>query len=470
MMVAPREVPYTVRKRASNLAPVPALLLLLAPTAALAQQPTPTPIPAPAATPAPEPGAGAQDEQEEPEGTDGFVLPPATEVTPPLAVMGYVDVGFADAEGNGTSYPRSDTRLPADYGVDTFAPAVNSRGDVASTDAGPLFVNGFLPRSAEIAGRPSFLLNTVNFDLRYLAPRAPVMVFTRFQLLPRLHRGRGNLTEVYLEQAFGRVTPIVGTELFVSAGKFDSVFGIEYLDNQANFRTGVTPSLLARYTTGTSVGVKAFFRQQIAPLWSAVSLNAAATNSGNFIEVLQTPDISLTGTPVVSARLGYELNLPMLQVKLGGSGLRGPRNDQTDPDALQRMWGADARVYAFGLSLSGEYVDVEEDLGAPGKETGLGAFPITSEFEARGFWVMAAYAWRAGWRALSILTVYGRYEQRRAEFAGFRPLSVDRLTGGLRIDLWDCVIAKAEVLFNGERRGAPEVDNDVFTSSLIYSW
>ena len=449
------------------------LLLGVAPPG-WAQTAAQTPAQAQASGPAPPGGPPPEVAEEEaaegPEGAEGFVLPAATEVTPPLVMMGYVDIGFADAEGDGTSYPFSDTRLPADYGVDTFATAVNSRGDVASTDAQGLFVNGFLPRSMDIGGRPSFLLNNVNFDLRYLSPRVPIMAFTRVQILPRFATGLGNFTFVYLEQAFGRVTPIQGKEFFVSAGKFDSVFGIEYLDNQSTFRTGVTPSLFARYTTGTSLGVKAFFRQQIAPLWSAVSLNMAATNSGNFVESLQTPDISLTGAPVISARLGYELNLPMLQVKLGGSVLTGPRNDQWDVDAQQKMWGVDARVYLYGLSLSGEYVDVNEDLGAPGKQTGLGGFPISSDFQARGFWTQAAYAWRAGLGPLTAVTVYGRYEQRRAEFEGFRPLSVARLTSGLRVDLWDSLVLKAEVLFNQERWGAPDVDNDVFTSSVIFSW
>ena len=76
------------------------------------------------------------------------------------------------------------------------------------------------------------------------------------------------------------------------------MFGIEYLDNQANIRTGITPSLIARYTTGQSIGAKLFYRIQIAPLWSALSLNVAATNSGNFVEALQPPDASLTGAPV----------------------------------------------------------------------------------------------------------------------------------------------------------------------------
>ena len=201
--------------------------------------------------------------------------------------MGYVDFGFADAGGNGTSFPPGDNRVPADYGVDTFATAVNSRGDVASIDAGGRVTNGFLPRSVNIGGRPSFLLNVVNQDLRYQAAHVPVMAFVRLQLLPRWGGdGAGNVTPLFVEQAFGRVTPIEGRELFVAGGKFDSVFGIEYLENSSVFRTGITPSLFARYTTGTALGLKAFYRQQIPALWSAVSLNLAGTNGTNFVEAL----------------------------------------------------------------------------------------------------------------------------------------------------------------------------------------
>ena len=51
--------------------------------------------------------------------------------------------------------------------------------------------------------------------------------------------------------------PFDAPELALTVGKFDSVFGIEYLENQANIRTGITPSLIARYTTGQSLGAKA---------------------------------------------------------------------------------------------------------------------------------------------------------------------------------------------------------------------
>ena len=72
----------------------------------------------------------------------------------------------------------------------------------------------------------------------------------------------GDGTRVVVEQAFGRLVPFDSQELALSVGKFDSVFGIEYLDNQANIRTGITPSLIARYTTGQSIGAKLFYRLQ----------------------------------------------------------------------------------------------------------------------------------------------------------------------------------------------------------------
>jgi len=415
---------------------------------------------------------GGDDEVDADNDTAGYA--PA-DPTPPsalgqsLQLAGYVDVGFAKAQGDGTSFAAGDARVPADYGVDAFAPAVNARGDVASTNAGERFVNGFLPRSVGIAGRPSFLLNTVNLDARFQSASAPLMVFTRVQLLPRLSAA-GDASRLFVEQAFGRVMPFDALELSLSVGKFDSVFGIEYLDNQANFRTGVTPSLSARYTTGQSVGAKVFFRQQLGPLWSALSLNAAATNSGNMVESLQPSDASLTGAPVLSARLGYELNLPRVQVKLGGSGLRGPRNDQRDRGALQKMWGGDLRVFVAGVALSGEYVRVDEDEGLGPKTTALGTFPLASGFHARVFWAQLAYSARIEAGALRRVTPYARYERRHAWFEGFQPITVDRVTAGLRVDLWDNLIVKGELLVNGEREGAPDVANNVYTSSVVYQW
>jgi hypothetical protein len=434
-----------------------ALATVVAPLgAARAQQATPAPAPAP------EPEVYAND-------VPGYTPPAEGAGAPaPLTINGYVDVGFARAQGDGTSFPPGDTRVPADYGVDPFAPAVNSRGDVASTDSGGRFTNGFLPRSVGIGGHPSFLINTLDLDLKYNVPSAPVMFFARAQLLPRFS-SQGDDTRVLVEQAFGRVVPFDSQELALALGKFDSVFGIEYLDNQANIRTGITPSLIARYTTGQSIGAKLFYRIQIAPAWSALSINAAATNSGNFVEALQPPDASLTGVPVASARLGYELNLPRVQVKLGGSGMFGPRNDQELRSAHQRVVGGDLRVALLGFYLNAEVIRVDEDQGGA-KTTSQGSFPVASAFHAFGFYAQLAYAQGLEIGPLRKLTFYGRYDYRHAWFEGFTPLTVDRITAGLRFDLWESVAVKGEMLINRELAGSPTVANNVQTTSVVYSW
>jgi len=417
-----------------------------------------------------------------PEGLPG-VQPPEPEQSPvptgytpeeaaapsPFRISGYVDVGFAKAQGRGSSFHPDDTRVPADYGADAFAPAVNSRGEVASLDAGGRFVNGFLPYSVDIGGRGSFLLNTASLDLFYEPSSAPVLVFARAQFLPRFGQGSG--TRLLLQQAFGRVTPFSGREFTITVGRFDSVFGIEYLENEAPLRTGITPSLMARYTTGHQLGAKALYRRQIPALESAVSLNVAVTNGSSRVESLQTADLSLTGLPYVSARLGYELQLLRLQVKLGVSGQTGARNDQNDSNVRQTQLGADARLTAGWLSLAGEYVRARDDAGtAPGKHTGTGDFFYASSFAVDGFYGTLALALPVSADALRTATVYGRYDRRGAEFHGFGGILTSRYTVGARLDFWSVLAVKAEYLFNRENAGAPRVDNDVFAASAVYTF
>jgi hypothetical protein len=417
---------------------------------------------------------------EEPPPEEPAIAP--TPAASPLVVTGYVDVGFAKAQGDGTSYAPNYAppvaNAPVDYYVDTFASAVNSRGDVAS-NLPPMgtTVNGFMPRSAGIGGKPSFLLNTADVDVRYSATELPIMVFTRIQLVPRLYgpdvtagQMAGDYTRLVLEQAFGRITPLKNAELAISIGKFDSVFGIEYLENQANFRVGVTPSLIARYTTGQSVGAKVFYRVQIIPASSAISINVAATNSGTFVESLQGSSRSLTGVPVGSVRLGYELNLERISLKLGASASYGPRNDQIEGSAQkQTLYGFDARLVVPTLTVSGEYVHVDEDEASGRKVTGADAFPMVTEFYAHGFYVQAAEELPLPIAPFR-LTLYGRYDHRTAEFEGFSNITVDRITGGVNVGIGESLMVKAEYLVNREIAEAPTVDNNVFTSSVVWTW
>jgi hypothetical protein len=248
------------------------------------------------------------------------------------------------------------------------------------------------------------------------------------------------------------------------------VFGIEYLDNQANFRIGVTPSLISRYTTGQSVGAKAFYRTQIIPISSAFSLNVAATNSGTFVESLQGPSRSLNGVPVVSARLGYELNLERVSLKLGLSGAVGPRNDQTDGSSQkQTLYGFDARLVAPTLTVAAEVVGVRLNEADGMKLTGTGQYPMVTEFYAHGLYLQVAEELPLQIAPFRI-TLYGRYDRRNAEFETYSDIIVDRFTGGVNVGVGESLQVKAEYLVNRELQGAPVVANNVFASSVVWTW
>ncbi len=405
-----------------------------------------------------------------PEDDSNGYTPDEAKAEESLRLTGYFDVGLVKATGNGSSFLEGDTRAPLDYGVDAFAPAVNSRGEVASTNTDGRFTNAFLPRSVGIGGAPSFLINTASADVRFQPHGLPVFLFARLQLMPRFSP-QGDQTRVELQQAFGRVSPIKTAELAIFLGRFDSVFGIEYLENEANLRPGITPSLIARYTTGQGLGAKAFYRFQLPAIWSAVSFNFAATNNGTRIEALVPVDASLTGNFVGSGRIGYELNLQRLQVKLGASGLYGPRNDQRSVTARQVAIAGDARITAFGFSLAGEFLHlIDEHSRGGGKFTGQGPGELASGFKVWGGWGRLSYTLPWKTEALTGVTILGRYDRRHAEFEGFTLVQTDRFTVGARVDLWDLVALKVEALFNRELAGAPDVANDVFTSSAVFTW
>ena len=232
-----------------------------------------------AAAPSSQPDAAlaASPDSEEPgPDVEGFVLPPGAEIAPPLALMGYVDVGFANAGGDGTSFPPGDTRVPADYGVDTFAPAVNSRGDVASTDAMrpgderlPAALGGHrrapvVPAQHRQPGSALSGAARAGDGLRPAAAAAAVGRRRRGQRHPALRRAG-----VRPGDAVRRPRAVRGRRASSTPCSASSTSTTRPI-----FRTGVTPSLFARYTTGTALGAKAFYRLQIPALWSAVSLNA----------------------------------------------------------------------------------------------------------------------------------------------------------------------------------------------------
>ena len=95
---------------------------------------------------------------------------------------------------------------------------------------------------------------------------------------------------------------------------------------------------------------------------------------------------------------------------------------------------------------------------------------MASGFKVWGGWGRLSYTLPWKTEALTGVTIYGRYDRRHAEFEGFTQVQTDRFTAGARVDLWDMVALKLEALFNRELAGAPDVANDVFTSSVVFTW
>jgi hypothetical protein len=154
--------------------------------------------------------------------------------------------------------------------------------------------------------------------------------------------------------------------------------------------------------------------------------------------VLQPPDANLTGAPVASGRLGYELNAAALQAKLGVSAMAGPRNDSAG------TVGAAARVrrrsaHRGGGPLPERRVRAGRRRAGRPEDDVRGTFPFASAFWARGGYAQLAYALALDAGPLRKVTLYGRYDRRHAWFEGYTAITVDRITGGLRLDLWEAV-------------------------------
>jgi hypothetical protein len=390
--------------------------------------------------------------------------PPAGAVSP-LQFHGYVDLGFAKAQGNGTSFAPNDLRVPADYGVDTFATAVDSRGDVASINSNGLPTNGFLPHSLNIGGNASPFIATVDLDVAYAPEGAWYMGFIRLQFMPRVNAAQQEADQFLVEQAFVRIVPFNSAEFALTVGKFDGVFNIEYLDNEAPVRTNITPSLIARYTTGQQLGAKAFYRIQVPALWSAVSLNVALSSNPPVVDALDPSALSLSGAPVFTGRFGYELNAPKFELKLGASASTGPRGDQDNATVVQQELGGDARIIVSWLSVSSEFVHIMEQEGGSGK---VGSGGLISPFMVNGYNATVAIGIPIPSTIIRRVSPYVQYSQRFGGFTGFAWLDTCRITPGLRLDFADVAALKAEYLRNIEIAGAPTVANDVMTSSLVF--
>jgi len=382
---------------------------------------------------------------------------------PTVQVGGYVDVGYFVPEGDGAGYVEDfghfyfrqyDPLLNPAGGFgwvflgDILAPVVNTRGEVADLGPAPGVTRY---DSINSRGAPGFIANEVNLTLRSaLTPTALVSASINFT--PRTGRdfALGDAFDVDIAQVEWLPGESQRTSLFV--GKSDPVFGIEYRDRKSDRRFGITPSLIARYTTGTALGVK--LRTKLGRNdWLVIAL--ALTNGSNTTEQFHFYDeIDSNAGKTGSGRLAVRLPFG---VELGLSGSYGPQDRATDTEHAMWFFGPDVLARWGRVDVKGQWLK-----GRSAGEASQGVYGLDLK---GGGYVEVDVMWTPSFGMLG----RGEYRDAFVWLSDQRAYLTKswRATFGLRCVLTPRAVVKAEYLHNGEYGGIPQVANDIFTSSLV---
>ena len=389
----------------------------------------------------------------------------------PLSWNGYVDFGFFIPLGNGGVGWVRDTgpvrQFPqyANYSWtflgDILSTAINTRGEVADLgDATGLLV----PRydSVNSDGAAGFILNEINLRPRFqLSDRAILRASVNFvpRTVSNLDFSTGDFVDADLGELEYLLTPDGKTSLFV--GKTLPVFGIEYKDRKSDQRFGVTPSLIARYTTGSQLGIKV--RSKLLDDW--LILAASVTNNSSTIEMFhfyseidKNNDKFLNGRAAVSFPIGH-LYRSDDRLEIGVSGEYGAQDRATDTSGKTWLAGVDVQYLGVNFAVKGQLIEGR----SPGHPD-----PVDNVW---GLHLNPSGYLEVDWQLLAMFGIYARAEFRDALVT----LGTDRIyvtkewraTGGVRVVVNPHLVVKGEYLHNDEYGGINEFDNDIVTSSMV---
>jgi hypothetical protein len=385
---------------------------------------------------------------------------------PIVTLSGYVDLGFFATTGDGTgwiqdlgphrAFPGEATRYSWVFLGDLLAPAINSRGEAADLGNPPGVVRYDPIHSG---GAPGFIANEVNLTLN-AAVADNALATASLDFMPRsgVNFSLGDAFEVDIAQ-LEWMPGSRRTSLF--AGKMDSVIGLEYRSRKANQRFGITPSLIARYTTGTPLGVK--FRSKLGDgEWLIIA--GALTNGSSTIEQFHFYDeIDSNAGKTASGRVAIA---PGRVFELGVSGEYGAQDHALD--SANPLWFLDGDLQAHlgALELKAE--------GIVGRGTGETLAVYDPAHRPYGLRLNFGGYLEADWMVTPKLGVLGRADIRDARvWLGTERLYITkewRATVGLRYVANDHIVLKAEFLHNGEYGGVPQIRDDVFTTSLVLAF
>jgi hypothetical protein len=378
----------------------------------------------------------------------------------PIKIGGYGDLGFFATQGDGSGVRRDAGHLlfpdRSMYGWvfygDLLAPTVNSRGDVA--DLGDLpGVDRF--DSVHSRGNPTFLVNELNLSVNAgLGDSALFTSSVNFTPRTGANFSLGDYFDVDLAQLEWMPTADQKTSIFV--GKVDSVIGIEYKTRKAQQKFGITPTLVARYTTGTAVGVKA--RSKLVD--DKIILAAAVTNGSFGTEQFHFFDeVDSNAFKTLSGRAA--LRLPIFgTLEIGASGQFGTEDGA--PTGAGALWfvGVDAEADMGRVDIKAQWL----------KGHGPGD-PVSMTYGLdlhQGGYVEADVI------VTPLIGLLGRAEMRDADvwqnMDRFYATKNWRAVGGFRLLFSPNAVVKAEYLHNGEYGGTPSIPDDVVTTSAVIAF
>jgi hypothetical protein len=379
----------------------------------------------------------------------------------PIRLSGYGDIGAFATQGDGSGLRRDagHTMFPehSDIGWvfygDLLATSVNSRGDVADLGEVPGVdrLDGI-----NSGGNPTFLVNELNVTINAgVGSRA--LFTSSVNFTPRTGQDfrLGDSFDVDLVQLEYLLTESGKHSIFV--GKFDSVIGHEYKTRKAHERFGITPTLLARYTTGTAIGIKG--RSKLAN--DHIILAASVTNGSFGTEQFHFhSEIDTNAYKTLSGRAALRAELGAMEVEIGPSGQYGVQDGAADGAGKMSVYGLDAEIKHTRFALKAQWLRGK----APGDDLSM-AYRLDLK--------------QGGYLESNIVItptigLLGRAEFRDAEVQqGQERLYITknwRATAGFRLLLSPKAAIKAEYSHNGEYGETPAIPNDVVTTSAVMAF
>ena len=370
----------------------------------------------------------------------------------------FLDVGWFVAGGDGAGvrsdighrYVRDFDNVPAEWVLigDPLSTTVNTNGEPADLGAARAIEDDTIDSN----GNPTFIVNALGLSIGRALPHN-FAIAALVELQPRPGPDR-----LVVEHAHVDYRPTNEINLVLSAGKVESVLGIEYRAQDAPNRLGITPSLTCRYTCGRPFGVRAHLEH------ARFDISALVASGDTFEERFEAdPRLASAKAPTVAAHVQYVVPIGN-GVKVGASAAFGPQDGQPKLDVHQWHYGFDLRVRDIhGIGATAEFVH--------GKQEGDTMELAPRCADAPCLRYKAAYA-MATYRATRWFVPYARVDWRDARHQrGIEFLYVSRVvrgTMGAQLAVTSRILGKLEYTYNHELLG-PQFPNDVLTTSIVVS-